>query len=423
MKNVLLSILVVFSVLCVSLPAVALITGEARLDTSWDLDSGELDYGLELDLEYHTSISDRLWAGVELTLRYREDTDPVRIREIFLEGFQAPWDETDFRLGYIKIPWGASDMLSPVDVINPIPMSPGIGEGFMGEKIPVPAIQFEWYHTFDWSIELVYQPDFTPNFIPEPLQRGMLASQLAPLFGVSSADFVVGLDYLEPEVSFDRPLWGVRTRGHIGSVDVALSYHDGYYLNPFPSRVDVMVGDMGEMFHADVLMGYPRRRMLGLEFQGELRALPGATFRGDVALFIPEHWSMTVVPPNKAESFEEDILRDPYWKVALGVDYTTDDNIYLNMIYALGTPFEEGDDVSSYLFLQAERESSDGRWKPFITSGLSFADGSMVNALGVSYMPDLDWNITLTASFASGPPDSKLGGIGDGIFLTASYVF
>lgn len=423
MKFVLPSFLVAVCVLCISCSAGARITGEARLDTSWDLDSGELDYGLELDLEYHTSISDRLWAGVELTLRFREDTDPLRIREIYLEGFQAPWDETDFRLGYIQIPWGASDILSPVDVVNPIPLSPGIGEGFMGEKIPVPAVQFEWYHTFDWSIELVYQPYFTPNVIPEPLQKGMLAAELAPLFEVSPADLMIGLDYSEPATGFGAPLWGVRTRGHIGSVDVALSYHDGYYLNPFPSRVEVMEGTAGDEVYAEVHMGYPRRRMLGLEFQGELRALPGATFRGDVALFIPERWSMTVVPPDPTEAYEQEILTYPYWKAALGMDYTTDDDIYLNLIYSLGTPFEEGDDVSSYLFLQAERESSDGRWKPFITSGLSLADGSMVNALGISYKPDVDWNITLTASFSSGPQGSKLGDIGDGVFLTASYVF
>ncbi|HSV32397.1 MAG TPA: DUF1302 family protein [Atribacteraceae bacterium] len=407
------------------------ITGEASLSTSWDLAGGRLTYGLELDLNYETPIFDHYYLSTALTLQHEEggyDPDFFRWREAYLKGFGVPWEETDFRLGWIQVVWGASDLMSPVDVINPAPLARGIGEGFLGEKIPVPAVNLEWYLNFVWSLELVYQPAFMANVVPEALQKQFMSAALVPQLGVGPDDLVYDFTYREPEVGFLDPIWGVRVRGKVGGVDLALSYYRGYYLNPTPYRTAITssVTGNGLPFQVDVDFGYPQRQMLGLEFQGELEALPGATFRGDVALFFPERWTHQISLPQPDGTMivqEQIVLEQPYWKASLGVDYTTEDNVYLNLGYILGTPQETGDDVSSYLFLRAERPSDDGKWKPFVNSVLSLADGSMVNALGVSYTPQPDWDISLTYSFASGPPGGKLAGIGDGIFLSAQYAF
>jgi hypothetical protein len=166
--------------------------------------------------------------------------------------------------------------------------------------------------------------------------------------------------------------------------------------------------------------------MLGLEFQGEFPLLEGSTFRGDVALFVPERWVNHInitQPSGEVVSYPQEVFQNPYWKASLGIDYTTDNNTLLNLVWMWGNPYEEGEDISPYLFLAAERPSDDNKWTALFTSGVSLQDGSMVNVVGLSYKPKDNWDISLTYSLSSGAPESKLGGLGDGLFLGIKYTF
>jgi len=122
---------------------------------------------------------------VELLLKYQDENNirPLRVREVSFQGVQAPWDTTDFRVGLLEVTWGASDVMSPVDVLNPRPFSRDLSADVLGEKIPVPALDFEWYLNATWSLEFFYQPRFVANFVPEFVEKQFLLPSLLP-FGV-----------------------------------------------------------------------------------------------------------------------------------------------------------------------------------------------------------------------------------------------
>jgi opacity protein-like surface antigen len=46
-----------------------------------------------------------------------------------------------------------------------------------------------------------------------------------------------------------------------------------------------------------------------------------------------------------------------------------------------------------------------------------------VNILGVEYKPKENWTTSLSYSVSSGAPQSRLGGLSDGIFLEVKYSF
>jgi len=424
-------ILASFGLLLFALPLVAgeasEITGEAKIGASYDLEKGESAWGGSLNLKYDTSISSNYYFTADLLLSYQSEgyLQPVMINELFLQGIETPSEEVDFRLGLLQLSWGASDIMSPVDVINPTPFSLSFSEDALKNKIPVPALDLEWYHSWDWSLEFFYQPDFVPNFVPEGLEKQILAYELASLLSLPPQNLSLSLTKEEPLVNFSHPIWGVRARGIVSSVDVAVSYLQGYYLSPYPRETNVFLGLDGSSV-VDVTMGYPRRSMLGLEFQGEFPLLEGSTFRGDIALFVPERWINRInitQPSGEVISYPQEVFQNPYWKGSLGIDYTTDNNTLLNLVWMWGNPYEEGEDISPYLFLAAERPSDDNKWTALLTSGVSLQDGSMVNVVGLTYKPEDDWNISLSYSFSSGAPGSKLAGVGDGVFLGVKYTF
>jgi len=403
------------------------ITGEAKIEASYDLGKGESTWGGSLDLKYNTSLSSNYYFTTDLLLSYQSAgySQPIMINELFLQGIEAPWKEMDFRLGLLEMSWGASDIMSPVDVINPRPFSLSFSEDALENKIPVPALDLEWYHSQDWSLEFFYQPSFVPNFVPEGLEKQLLGYELASLLSVNPQNLALSLTKEEPLVDFSHPIWGVRARGMISNVDVAVSYLQGYYLSSYPRETNVFLGLNGSSI-VDVTMGYPQRSMLGLEFQGEFPLLEGSTFRGDIALFVPERWINYInitQPSGEVISYPQEAFQNPYWKASLGIDYTTDNNTLLNLIWMWGNPYEEGEDISPYLFLTAERPSEDNKWTASLASGVSLQDGSMVNVMELSYKPEDNWNISLTYSFSSGAPESKLGEVGDSLLLGVKYTF
>ena len=68
----------------------------------------------------------------------------------------------------------------------------------------------------------------------------------------------------------------------VSSVDVAVSYLQGYYLSPYPRETNVFLGldeQRSRCYH-----GLSPKEYAGSEFQGEFPLLEGSTFRGDIAL-------------------------------------------------------------------------------------------------------------------------------------------
>lgn len=379
------------------------------------------DYGVVVDLSATIAFSDKYFGNADLLLKYQDENNirPFRVRELSLQGVQAPWETTDFRVGLLEVTWGASDVMSPVDILNPRPFSRDLSRATLSEKIPVPALDLEWYLGDTWSLEFLYQPRFVANFVPEFVERQFLVPSLLP-FGVVPEQASVTIVKEEPPVSLASPIWALRVRGALGSFDVALSYIDGYFLSAYPKETLITFLPEGS-WDVRVRSGYPKRSVVGLEFQGTLSGIEGLTLRGDVAWVIPERWVNVVTLP-QGERVQVPIFDVPYWKASLGVDYSWND-LYVNVAYLLGNFWEEGESVSPYGYVHIDWQSDDGKWKPFVNWVTSFQDGSGVWVLGTEYKPRDNWNVTFSYTTSWGAPGSKLGNVGEEVSLEVKYSF
>ncbi|MBC7218015.1 MAG: hypothetical protein H5U36_07750, partial [Candidatus Caldatribacterium sp.] len=367
--------IVVVFLLSLGLQAVALETqGSVTTWGRYGFRENDLDYGVTVDLSSTVSLSDTYFGNVELLLKYQDENNirPLRVKEISLQGVQAPWETTDFRIGLLEVTWGASDIMSPVDILNPRPFSQGLSRSAIEEKIPVPALDLEWYPSGTSSLEFFYQPRFVANFVPEFVEKQLLLPSLVP-FGVVPEKANIVLAKEEPSVGFASPIWALRARSSLGSFDIALSYINGYFLSSYPKETTISLLPEGS-WDVRVRSGYPKRSVLGLEFQGTLAGIEGLTLRGDLAWVVPEQWVHTVVLPD-GERISLPVFDAPYWKASLGVDYSWD-NTYISVAYLLGNPWEEGESVSPYGYVHVDWQSDDGKWKPFVNWVTSLQDGS-----------------------------------------------
>uniref|UniRef100_A0A7V3YI56 Uncharacterized protein n=1 Tax=Candidatus Caldatribacterium californiense TaxID=1454726 RepID=A0A7V3YI56_9BACT len=407
---------------CVLRPAWALETqGSITAFSSYSFQDGDLDYGVKVNLSSTIPLDSRYFGNVELLLKYQDENNirPLRVREVSFQGVQAPWEEVDFRVGLLEITWGASDVMSPVDVLNPRPFSRDLSASVLEEKIPVPALDLEWYLNATWSLEFFYQPRFVANFVPEFVEKQILLPSLLP-FGIDPQRTNIVITKDEPPVSFSSPIWALRARGSVGSFDIALSYVQGYFLSSYPQETTITLLPEG-LWDVQVHSGYPKRSILGLEFQGTLAGIEGLTLRGDVAFVVPEKWVHAVTLPQGGE-MHIPVFDAPYWKASLGVDYSWN-NTYVNLAYLLGNLWEEGERVSPYGYFHVDWQSENGKWKPFLNCVTSLEDRSTVWMLGTEYKPKDNWNVTLTYSVSSGTQGSKLGSVGEGIALEVKYSF
>ena len=121
----------------------------------------------------------------------------------------------------------------------------------------------------------------------------------------------------------------------------------------------------------------------------------------------------------------EDILKDPYIKAVIGADYTTSFDLYLNVGFIWGFAFEEGDQCSPYIYLNARKELEDSKLTPNYLGIISLQDGSMVNSVGASYDFTDDFSITLSYVSVLGEQTSKLGQMGsaEGLYLMGEWSF
>lgn len=397
-------------------------SGEVVGKASYQFDTADFDYGLTLNAMTALDLGEGYYLHADLSLKYQDENNvrPFRLNELYFQGSGAPWESIDFKLGLLELTWGASDVLSPVDVLNPRPFSLSADAESFRDKIPVPALDAEWYFSDTWSLELFYQPSFVSNFIPALVKENIFLSPLSTSLGLDFREAVVHVEEDMPSVGFFSPIWAVRARGPVGNFDLALSFQNGYYLSPFPYETSITLGEDG-VREVEILAGYPRRSIVGLEFQGTIEGLEGVTVRGDLALIFPEQWTQSIfINGNPVSTIS--VLDAPYWKASLGIDYTHE-NFYVNLNYLLGNPWEEGRNVSPYLYLVTNWKSKDEKWKPFWNSILSLHDQSMVNIVGVEYKPKENWTTSLSYTFSSGVPDSILGGFSDGVFFEVQYSF
>jgi len=314
----------------------------------------------------------------------------------------------DINAGMLIVNWGSSDMLSPLDNFNPLP--PLTSFSNFSNKNGVWAIDATYYFDDITYLQAVYLPRFNPSFIPEAYEKQLYLSMFSPQFEAQGIEISgINLTHNLPQ----KPVWGAKLSRSFTSFDAAISYYNGYYLNAYPESV-IPVPELSG-FSLDVELGYPKRNIFGFEFQGDFPGIEGATLRGDIAYIVPQSWEVQ----------GEYLLKDPYLKAAIGADYTTSSDLYLNVGYIWGFASEEGTACSPYIFLNVSKELEDSKFKPSYLAGISLRDWSMLNNIGFSYNINDDLSVILSYLFIVGDEASKFGQMksAEGIFLIGEWTF
>ncbi len=386
-------------------------SGSLTYSGGYNFTENNLSNTLNLDLNYIHNFTDEVFAEGDLVIRYsdKSSTNPFMIipKEIYIGAYDLI-PQLDIRTGRLIVNWGSSDMFSPLDNFNP--SSPGISFTDISGKSGVWAVDATYYFNDITYLQTICLPHFVPSFISEEYEKQLYLSMFSPLFQAQGIEInSVNITHVSPE----NPVWGIKLGRSFTSFDTVISYYNGYYLNAYPETIEPVPGPDGMSLNLE--LGYPKKSVFGFEFQGDFPGIDGATLRGDLAYIVPQPWQVQ----------GEDILKDPYIKAVIGADYTTSFDLYLNVGFIWGFVFEEGDQCSPYISLNARKELKDSKLTPNYLGIISLRDGSMVNSVGASYGFTDNFSVTLSYVSVSGSQNSKLGQIGaaDSLYLMGEWSF
>jgi len=386
-------------------------SGNLTYSGQYNFTEHNLSNALSLDLNYIHSFTDEIYIEGDLVIRYsdKSSSSPVMIipKELYIGTYDL-LPQLDIRTGLLIVSWGSADMFSPLDNFNPL--LPGMSFTSLTQKNGVLTADATYYFNDITYLQAVILPSFVPSDIPEKYEEQMYLSMFSPQFQAQGIEInSVNITHTFPE----NPVWGLKLGRSFTSFDAAISYYNGYYLNAYPETVEPVSGTSGMSLNLE--LGYPKKDVFGFELQGDFPGIEGATLRGDLAYIVPQPWQVQ----------GEDILKDPYIKAVIGADYTTSFDLYLNVGFIWGFAFEEGDQCSPYISLNARKDLEDSKLTPNYLGIISLQDGSMVNSVGVSYGFTDDFSVTLSYISISGGQNSKLGQIGaaDSLYLMGEWSF
>lgn len=386
-------------------------SGTLTYSGGYNFTENNLSNTLNLNLNYIHNFTDEVFAEGDLIIKYSDSfaSNPFMItpKELYIGAYDLI-PQLDTRTGLLIVSWGSADMFSPLDNFNPLP--PGMSFTSMAQKNGVLAADATYYFNDITFLQTIVLPSFAPSYMPEEYEEQMYLSMFAPQFQAQGIEITsVNITHTFPE----NPVWGIKLGRSFTSFDAAISYYNGYYLSAYPETIEPVPGPSG--MSLDLGLGYPKRDIFGFEFQGDFPGIEGATLRGDLAYIIPQPWEIQ----------GEYVLKDPYIKAVIGADYTTSFDLYLNVGFIWGFAFEEGDQCSPYISLNARKELEDSKLTPNYLGIISLQDGSMINSIGTSYNFTDDFSVTLSYVSVSGEKTSKLGQMesAEGLYLIGEWSF
>jgi hypothetical protein len=380
-------------------------------ESSYLLSQERMNHTLTLNIDYFQEISDDIFLEGDLVIRTTSKAyaQPFIVgpNEVYLSGYNVI-DNLDLKAGKIITRWGAADLFSPLDNFNPMP--PGLSLTKKQDKLGVLGVSATYYLNDLTYLQGVLLPQLMPTPYPSQyLKDNYLANYGSVLQGQGISVDTVELAYQ----SAQDVIWGLRLNHSFPSFDAAISYYQGYYMEPFPANLSTKPNPSGTTM--EITLGYPAKQVVGLEFQGEFPGIEGATLRGDLSYVVPESWE-----------FQGDTMLDkPYLQAVIGADYTTNSNLYLNSGFIYGLPFERGNNCSPYLYLNAQQEIENCDFTPFYIGILSLSDMSMGNVIGLDFQITEDVTASFSYVFLLGDTKSKLGILerSKGLYFTLEWLF
>ena len=384
---------------------------QLQYEVSYNLSRDKLNHTLSLNIDYFQEISDDVFLEGDLVVRTSNkeysQTFIVGLNEIYISAYNVV-ENLDLRAGKIITRWGSTDLFSPLDNFNPAP--PELSLTRKQAKLGALGINASYYLGDLTYLQAVLIPQLKTTPYPDQYLKDSYLANYGSMFQAQGYN----INHIELSYqSAENMIWGLRLNHSFSSFDAGISYYQGYYMDPFPASLSTTSDSDGTTM--EITLGYPAKKVLGLEFQGDFPGIEGATLRGDLAYIIPESWSFQ----------GEKILENPYIQAVIGADYTTGSNLYLNGGIIYGLPFERGNDSSLFLYLNARQEIENSDFAPFYVGILSLSDMSMGNAIGLDYQISKNVSASFSYVFLLGDSESKLGILGRsrGPYFSLEWLF
>lgn len=359
----------------------------------------------------------------------------LEVREAYVEIYDFPLDRMDLRAGRQLVPWGTGDLVSPTDNINPLDLADFKD---FGRRLGSDALQLNWYPG-PVTVTAVYVPVFTPARLPAGWMNLFLPPEYAGLLaGMEEGGFIVNL----PAAALPEAAFGIKVAGRIGEYDLSLSYLDGRYDLPAVKEVRGSIieitnplNPLADLVLEEVSLFFPRRRVLGFDFAGELG---DAGIWAEAAVFFPEKVStvakIDLPDPYPDQTQATAYLNKPYTKYLVGVDYTFPGGTYLNLQFLHGFPHERGtEELEDYLIFALDKTILNGRVKITPLAGLLAVQdlADLSNNYALVLAPEVSWypvdgaEITLGVNWLQGAGDSLFSRFQDDdeVYLKFKYSF
>lgn len=264
--------------------------------------SHDLSYVLGTRFSYDAvfDLTDNYNDGVESDQKKQAD-----LRDAYVD---FSWGNAEFRIGNQQIVWGQAVGLFFADIVNPNDLRDYILPDLDQIRIPVPAINIEYYPG-----SLYLQFVFIPY--PEFNEFGKQGSEFdfSRLIYEQNADIVINEAH-EPANSLDNSELGFRASKLMDGWDLSVFYLYDYYNFPVSYRY-ISFNPLGSSHPISITYQpeYERMHRFGHTFSKEYM---DAVFKGE---FIYNH-EMFISSQNPADN--DGIVRSDTFKWLLGVDYT-----------------------------------------------------------------------------------------------------
>ena len=264
--------------------------------------SDDLSYVLGTRLSYD--------AVFDLTDNYNEDVESDQKKQTDLRDAYVDfsWGNAEFRIGNQQIVWGQAVGLFFADIVNPKDLREYILPDLDQIRIPVPAINLEYYPG-----SLYLQFIFIPY--PEFNEFGKKGSE----FDFSESIYAQNADVImnEPEKpanSFDNSELGFRVSKLLRGWDLSVFYLYDYYNFPVNYRY-ISLNPIGSVHPVTITYQpeYKRMHRFGHTFSKEYM---DAVFKGELIY----NYKMYISSLNPSDF--DGILKTDTFKCLLGIDYT-----------------------------------------------------------------------------------------------------
>ncbi len=332
-------------------------------------------------------------------LSRREKTDPYRfdVHNLYVRFSGLGLDGLDLTVGHQQTMWGVGDQFNPTNNINPDDVEDVL---LFGDQRGQFMVKADYYITNEWSVTGLMVPVFQPALLPRSARLGLALVDRVPVFDdflrrriiaeqyASQAEIVdyptiVGnVDVRTPERDIENVQFAYRIAGNILGQDVSLSYYNGFSDFPQPRRTvtdqdrsragcnpDDPTDCINGVLTTTTTLTYPRMHVYGFNMAGEIpwladlsEAFNAIGYRIEAALIVPREARLRlenstldlnlITQPRGEYDYDDDgvpggpealvIPSTPFAKWTVGLDYTFNRYLYLNLQWVHGLADEYG---------------------------------------------------------------------------------